>query len=66
MVVVKNKTVYTYGDGDGIIIVVAIYHLLYGYRDCSVKLTEEYKNLFYNCREPAFYQQPVHLWKSIW
>jgi len=41
--VVKNKTVYTYGDGDGIvIIVVSIYHLLYEYLDCSVKLTEEY------------------------
>ena len=41
MVVVKNKTVYTCGDGDGIvIIVVAIYHLLYEYIDCSVKLTE--------------------------
>lgn len=43
MVVVKNKTVYTYGDGDGIIIiVVAIYHLLYQYLDCRVKLTEEF------------------------
>jgi hypothetical protein len=36
MVVVKNNTVYTYGDG---IIIVAIYHLLYEYLACSVKLT---------------------------
>jgi hypothetical protein len=44
MVVVKNKTVYTYGDDDDgiIIIVVAIYHLLYEYLDCRVKLTEEF------------------------
>jgi len=42
MVGVKNKTVYTYGDGDGIvIIVVAIYHLLFECLDCSVKLIEE-------------------------
>jgi hypothetical protein len=42
VVVVKNKTVYTYSDGDGIVIVVTIYHLLYEYLDCSVKLTEEF------------------------
>jgi hypothetical protein len=41
VVVVKNKTVYTYGDGNGIvIIVVSIYHLLYEYLDCSVKVIE--------------------------
>jgi hypothetical protein len=39
MVVVKNKTVYTYGDGDGIVtIVVSIYHLLYEYLDCNRRI----------------------------
>jgi len=43
LVVLKNKTVYTYGDGGGIVvIVVSIYHLLYEYLDCSVKLIEEF------------------------
>jgi hypothetical protein len=42
MVAVKNKTLHTYGNCDRIVIIVAaIYHLLYEYLECSVKLTEE-------------------------
>jgi len=43
LVVLKNKTVYTYGDGGGIVvIVVSIYHMLYEYLDCIVKLIQEF------------------------